>query len=218
MSVSLDLLAWLAEDLAHWQIFKCHINQAVISQQLPMKLIYHYEHLSNNIKITHPLQDKLLKQFDKLLTREEFAHLLNLDQQQVAKPYQLKFTGKLIVFTENPEIALRLHWTNTLKAFEAIYHQDLLTAIQQGFHHWQFIDNIEIISKNPNINIFAEHENLSTTWQNSDYQNFELLPSPIAIDIQQLFHQSNIVEQKWLPHLQEQAIIYAKENFLELIE
>ncbi len=198
----LDLFDYLAESLERWQIYKCHITQMLVSQNQPIKLIYHYEKLSDDDKTRYPLQGELLKQFNQLMTQEQFANHLGIELQRVANPWQLKFTGKLIVFTDNPEIALRLYWTNTLKPFELLYHQQLLSAVDDSWKHWQFIDNVEIINKNPNIQLIAKHDDLPQTWQASNHQQFEQLPSVIALTIQQFLLENHIVKEVWLKYIQ----------------
>lgn len=216
----IDLLDWLTQDFSQattsfsWQIHKCLISHSLISQHEPMKLIYHYERLDDEQKSAYPLNGVLLKQFDRLITREDFANLLNIDVKNVAKPWQLKFTGKLVIFTDNPEVAIRLHWTNTLKPFEPIYTPDLAAAVSQAFAHWQFVDSVEVISKSPRIRLVAHYEHSqnsektaenTTLWQPVSNQQFEPMPSPLALQIQQLLSNSDSIQQLWLPQLIEIA-------------
>lgn len=211
----IDILAWLTQDFTEnkttlaWQIHKCQLTDSLISQHQPMKLIYHYERLGDDQKAHFPLNGALLKQFDRLITREDFADLLKIDVNHVAKPWQLKFSGKLVIFTDNPEVAIRLHWTNTLKPFEPVYTADLATAVEQAFSHWQFVDTVEVISKSPSIRLIAPYKIDSeqiTTWQPVSNQQFEPMPAPLALAIQQLLTNSDSVQQLWLPRLKQSAL------------
>lgn len=226
----IDLLDWLTQDFGEkkstitWQIYKCQLTDSLISQHEPMKLIYHYERLDDEQKANFPLNGALLKQFDRLMNREDFAELLKIDVKNVAKPWQLKFSGKLVIFSENPEVAIRLHWTNTLKPFEPVYTADLATAVEQAFNHWQFVDTVEVISKSPRIRLIAPYKTPSkttpsntesseqiTTWQPMSNQQFEPMPAPLALEIQHLLTNSDSVQQLWLPRLKESALEKASE-------
>lgn len=225
----LDLLEWLTQDFSPteqkstnmaWQIHKCQITESLISQHEPMKLIYHYESLDDEQKANSPLSGALLKQFDRLITREDFAALIKLPIKAVAKPWQLKFRGKLVIFTANPEVAIRLHWTNTLKPFDPVYTTDLDAAVLQAFSHWQFVETVEVISKNPQIRLIAHYKDHPQTdtishWQPISHQQFEPLPSTLALQIQQCLSNSPAVQQLWLPRLQDLAFEQAEAWLLQ---
>ncbi|TRT16013.1 hypothetical protein DNP10_25075, partial [Salmonella enterica subsp. enterica serovar Panama] len=117
----IDLLALITDTMPQWKVHRCQVTDVLISQHRPMKFIYHYEYLSDLLKLQHPLNGQLLASFDRLLTREQFAQMLGIHLHQVVNPWQIKFAGKLVVFYQHPDIALRLHWVNTIKTFEPIY-------------------------------------------------------------------------------------------------
>lgn len=207
---SVPLLSLLGESLTRWQLHRCQVTDAFIRQDAPMKLIYHYEQLDEAIKADYPLRGSFLLRFDELMSRETFAQLLGLPLNQVAKPWQLKFVGKLVVFLAQPEIALRLHWCNTLKPFEPVYTSDLSNAIEAGFKHWQFIPSIEIISKNPQVVLTAEHLDLATPWQLASGQTFTVLPAPLALSMQAFFQEQDLVQDNWLTEIKTAAQTYAE--------
>lgn len=204
----LALLPFIGERVEAWQIHRCQVTEGLISQHTPMKLIYHYEHLDEAVKAEYPLQGALLAQFDQLMTRERFAQLLGMPLELVPMPWQLKFSGKLVVFYANPEIALRLHWTNTLKAAEPVYHADLATAIDQCFTHWQFVHQVEVVNKNPQIVLTAALE--TQEWQRPASPQFEGVPAPIALAIQQFLHQHTEVQHAWLAAIKDSAQHYSE--------
>ena len=92
-----------------------------------------------------------------------------------------------MIFYQNPEVALRLHWTNTLKNFEIIDEKTLENAVKQAFYHWQLVDNVEFINKTPDVDfvIYSNaNENAENTsnlptivWQGGHSTQFEPLPS-----------------------------------------
>lgn len=187
---NLDLLEFIQQP-QDWQIYRCGLITGQISQDEPMKVLYHYELLSDEQKQQYPLQGALLKQFDKKINRQQFANLLNIDINQLKKPYQMKFYGKLVVFCQNPEVALRLYWTNTLKAFAILDSTAIYTALQKAFEYWQFVDGVEFINKTSNIDFVVAGQD-KILWQNQQYSQFEPLPSWLAIDLQQQLMQSEI--------------------------
>lgn len=195
---TIDLLDFI-NDPQDWQIHRCGVIDGLISQTEPVKMLYHYELLSDEQKQQNPLQGALLKQFDKILTRQEFADLLKIDVNQLKQPYQIKFYGKLIIFCQNPEIALRLYWTNTLKNFVIVDEKDVQTALKNAFTHWQFVDTVEFINKTANVTfvVHGADEN-EMIWQEQKNAQFEPLPSVIALDVQRELLQSAMVDDWFL--------------------
>lgn len=208
---TLPLLDFLADNLAKSRLHRCQLVEHLISQDQLMKLIYHYERLDDTIKAQLPLQGQLLVNFDKLLSREGFSQLAQLEIGQVAKPWQLKFVGKLVLFFEQPEIALRLQWTNTLKPFEIIENRDLIAAVNASFANWQFIGAVEVVSKSPDLTLIAPHPDLVTPWQLQACQSFVTLPSVLSHSVQQFFHDNILVNELWLPAMQETATDMAQQ-------
>ena len=102
----IDLLALITDTMPQWKVHRCQVTDGVISQHLPMKFIYHYEYLSDLLKLQHPLNGQLLASFDRLLTREQFAQMLGIHPNQVVNPWQIKFAGKLVVFYQQPVIKI----------------------------------------------------------------------------------------------------------------
>lgn len=209
MSSEIDLLPFIADTLEHWQIHRCQINHALISQHEPMKMIYHYEQLPDNIKENHPLSGILLQKFDQLMLADDFATLLQIDPKHVAKPYQIKFTGKLVVFHSNPDIAMRLQWTNTLKNFDTVNEKDVNLAVEQAFTNWHFIDNVEMINKTPNLLFFVANEQ-GERWQLLNSLQFDNVPQSLAITLQQFLHDNDHVKKVWFEQLQAVALAYSK--------
>lgn len=188
---NLDLLEFIHQP-QDWQIHRCGLITGQISQDEPMKVLYHYELLSDEQKQQYPLQGALLKQFDKKIDRQQFANLLNIDINKIKNPYQMKFYGKLVIFCQNPEVALRLYWTNTLKDFEIIDDKDVKTALPNAFINWQFINHVEFINKNPQLHFVVTGQD-NTLWQSQQNSQFEPLPAVVAIDIQKSLMQSDNV-------------------------
>lgn len=206
---AIPLLSLLGDSLVHWQLHRCQITEALITKQAPMKMLYHYEHLAEPIKSAHPLQGRLLLDFDTPMSAERFASLLGIEQKDVATPWQLKFNGKLVIFLESLEVALRLHWTNTLKPFEPVYQTDLATAIMASFEHWQFVGVVEVISKNSQVILTASHPDFIQDWQLTYSQAFSNLPAVLALEIQQYLHSAPSVSEMWLPQMQAVAHDFA---------
>lgn len=224
----LNLLPFLAENLAKFRLHKCQVSHALISQHEPMKLIYHYERLDDTIKDRLPLQGQLLMDFDKPMTREMFAQKAGITLAEVAQPWQLKFIGKIVLFCEQPEIALRLHWTNTLKPFDVVMVKELLQAVEHSFANWQLIDSVEVISKDPNLRLTINNNSIdsienyfdsattpsntaSHIWQLQGSQAFVPLPSAVAIALQAFLANQAIVKDTWLSAMQQAAEQYASE-------
>lgn len=214
---ALAILPFLGDNLAHSRLHRCQITDYIIDKQLPMKLIYHYERLSEALKAEIPLQGQLLANFDKLMSQAQFAQLIGISADKLTQPWQLKFNGKLVLFFEQPEIALRLHFSNTLKPFEIVSSKNLEAAVAASFENWQWVDTVEIVSKDPHLSVFAHHPLLSEQWQLQGSNGFVYMPLALAHSIQQFLRDNDVVQTHWLPAMVQAAQTQAK-HWLELRE
>ncbi len=212
----IDLLALITDTMPHWKVHRCQVTDGVISQHLPMKFIYHYEYLSDLLKLQHPLNGQLLASFDRLLTREQFAQMLGIHSNQVINPWQIKFAGKLVVFYQQPDIALRLHWVNTRKTFEPIYLSSKLSqtealpyAIDNAFSNWQ-ITGVEIIQKNPQIELVYDSDDTNGTQSILPSTQFVPVPTPLAHWMMAYFQSHPVIANEWLTLIKSEAQSYAQ--------
>lgn len=218
----LDLLTLIDETASNWQIHRCQLVEASISQTRPMQLIYHYEALPDATKAQYLLQGQLLKRFDEVISREDFAAGLGIAVQEVPQAWQLKFTGKLVLYHAQPDIALRLHWTNTLKDFVPIYQADLATAVAQSFAHWQWVRAVEVVNRDRAWQLVgatthdaAEHRTADSrqgVWQLAVDTQFSVLPPVLADAVKQSL-QADDVSAHWVAAMQDAAQNYA-DNFI----
>ncbi|WNP26609.1 hypothetical protein RNZ41_05695 [Moraxella sp. DOX410] len=214
----IDLLALITDTMPQWKVHRCQVTDGVISQHLPMKFIYHYEYLSDLLKLQHPLNGQLLASFDRLLTREQFAQMLGIHLHQVVNPWQIKFAGKLVVFYQQPDIALRLHWVNTSKTFEPIYLQSKLSqaeslpyAIDNAFTNWQ-ITGVEIIQKNPQVELVYDSDDTNGNGVQSILPStqFVPVPKPLANWMMAYFQSHPVIANEWLALIKSEAQSYAQ--------
>ena len=212
----IDLLALITDTMPQWKVHRCQVTDGVISQHLPMKFIYHYEYLSDLLKLQHPLNGQLLASFDRLLTREQFAQMLGIHLSQVVNPWQIKFAGKLVVFYQQPDIALRLHWVNTSKAFEPIYLSSKLSqtealpyAIDNAFTNWQ-ITGVEIIQKNPQVELVYDSDDTNGTQSILPSTQFVPVPTPLAHWMMAYFQSHPVIANEWLALIKSEAQSYAQ--------
>lgn len=212
----IDLLALITDTMPQWKVHRCQVTDGVISQHRPMKFIYHYEYLSDLLKLQHPLNGQLLASFDRLLTREQFAQMLGIHLHQVVNPWQIKFAGKLVVFYQHPDIALRLHWVNTIKTFEPIYLQSKLSqaeslpyAIDNAFTNWQ-ITGVEIIQKNPQVELVYDSDDTNGTQSILPSTQFVPVPKPLANWMMAYFQSNAVIANEWLALIKSEAQSYAQ--------
>ena len=217
-NTAIDLLALITDTMPQWKVHRCQVTDGVISQHLPMKFIYHYEYLSDLLKLQHPLNGQLLASFDRLLTREQFAQMLGIHPNQVVNPWQIKFAGKLVVFYQHPDIALRLHWVNTITTFEPIYLQSKLSqaeslpyAIDNAFTNWQ-ITGVEIIQKNPQVELVYDSDDTNGNGVQSILPStqFVPVPKPLANWMMAYFQSHPVIANEWLALIKSEAQSYAQ--------
>lgn len=212
----IDLLALITDTMPQWKLHRCQVTDGVISQHLAMKFIYHYEYLSDLLKLQHPLNGQLLASFDRLLTREQFAQMLGIHLSQVVNPWQIKFAGKLVVFYQQPDIALRLHWVNTSKTFEPIYLSAKLSqtealpyAIDNAFTNWQII-GVEIIQKNPQVELVYDSDETNGIRSILPSTQFVPVPTPLAHWMMAYFQSHPVIANEWLALIKSEAQSYAQ--------
>lgn len=212
---SVPLLPLIGQDIGAWQIHRCQVTEAHISQHLPMKMLYFYEQLSDEVKQAHPLTGALLAKFDTLMTQAQFIDLLKLPASTLPTAWQLKFSGKLVIFRQYPEIALRLQWVNTIKAFETVYQADLTQAVSASFAHWQWVGAVEVVNKNPQLLLTVTNEQ-GNSWQLPASSQFEPLPAELGTLVQNFLWENTLVQQDWravmIERANERATAYLTDN------
>lgn len=149
----------LLDNQMDWQLHNCKIQQEEINIQKKQDFLYHYDRLSEEIKQEHPLTPDLLKQFATPMTAQQASELLGLTADILVEPFYIKFVGSVVIFSERLQIALRLHWTNTLKSAQAIYAPSLDLAKTQAAQACQWLLPVDILCKNNTINLWAYDEN-----------------------------------------------------------
>lgn len=174
----------LTDKAISWRIHNCKISKKIITQDMPLPFLYHYDSLDDSIKQTYPLTPSLLTQFNTPMTADEAAKLIGIDKALITSPWHVKVIGSLVVFSEALQLAVRLHWTNTGKDTQQIYTTNKADALTAAFKEWQFFGRIDVLYKNAKpvlINIDEQAENneqILTIDASSDYQ---FLPATHAL-------------------------------------
>ena len=174
----------LTDKAISWRIHNCKISKKIITQDMPLPFLYHYDSLDDSIKQTYPLTPSLLTQFNTPMTADEAAKLIGIDKALITSPWHVKVIGSLVVFSEALQLAVRLHWTNTGKDTQQIYSTNKADALTAAFKEWQFFGRIDVLYKNAKpvlINIDEQAENneqILTIDASSDYQ---FLPATHAL-------------------------------------
>lgn len=166
----------LTDKTISWRIHNCKITKKTITQELPLPFLYHYDSLDDSVKETYPLTPALLAQFNTLMTANEAAKLIGIDDNLLASPWHVKVTGSLVVFSEALQLAVRLHWTNTGKETQQIYTQNEADALTTAFKDWQFFGRVDVLYKNDKQTLVSideqniNNEPLLTIEASADYQ------------------------------------------------
>lgn len=180
------LAAALTDKTISWRIHNCKVSEKIITQELPLPFLYHYDSLEDAIKQANPLTPKLLTQFNTPMTANEAASLIGVSAKSIAQPWQVKVTGSLVVFSETLQLAVRLHWTNTGKATQQIYTQNAADALVAAFEDWHFFGRIDVLYNNDKQTLISiDEENLDddtfiTFIASSEYQ---YLPATHALTV-----------------------------------
>ena len=144
--------------------------------------------------------------------------MLGIHLHQVVNPWQIKFAGKLVVFYQHPDIALRLHWVNTIKTFEPIYLQSKLSqaeslpyAIDNAFSNWQ-ITGVEIIQKNPQVELVYDSDDTNGNGVQSILPSTQFVPVPTTLAnwMMAYFQSHPVIANEWLALIKSEAQSYAQ--------
>ena len=174
----------LTDKAISWRIHNCKISKKIITQDMPLPFLYHYDSLDDSIKQTYPLTPSLLAQFDTSMTADEAAALIGIDKALITSPWHVKVIGSLVVFSEALQLAVRLHWTNTGKETQQIYTKNEADALTAAFKEWQFFGRIDVLYKNNKQTLISIDERAECDKQiltidaSSDYQ---FLPATHAL-------------------------------------
>ena len=123
-----------------------------------------------------------------------------------------------MVFYQHPDIALRLHWVNTIKTFEPIYLQSKLSqaeslpyAIDNAFTNWQ-ITGVEIIQKNPQVELVYDSDDTNGNGVQSILPStqFVPVPKPLAHWMMAYFQSHPVIANEWLALIKSEAQSYAQ--------
>ena len=174
----------LTDKAISWRIHNCKISKKIITQDMPLPFLYHYDSLDDSIKQTYPLTPSLLTQFNTPMTADEAAKLIGIDKALITSPWHVKVIGSLVVFSEALQLAVRLHWTNTGKDTQQIYTKNEADALTAAFKEWQFFGRIDVLYKNIKQTLISIDEQaegdkqILTIDASSDYQ---FLPASHAL-------------------------------------
>ena len=174
----------LTDKAISWRIHNCKISKKIITQDMPLPFLYHYDSLEDSIKQTYPLTPALLAQFSTPMTADEAAALIGIDKALITSPWHVKVIGSLVVFSEALQLAVRMHWTNTGKDTQQIYTKNEADALTTAFKEWQFFGRIDVLykyDKQTLVSIDEQAENneqILTIDASSDYQ---FLPATHAL-------------------------------------
>ncbi|WP_227429303.1 hypothetical protein [Psychrobacter sp. I-STPA6b] len=137
----------ISDDTLIWQVHNCKITKKLASQTEPMPFLYHYDTLSDELKMAYPLTPSLLAKFNQPMLPAEANALLALPEQTIPTPWQVKIIGTLVIFCEPLQVALRLKFTNTAKNAQAIYTSDKQTAWLHAIKDWHLYSDVFILNK-----------------------------------------------------------------------
>ena len=79
----------LTDKAISWRIHNCKISKKIITQDMPLPFLYHYDSLDDSIKQTYPLTPSLLAQFNTRMTADEAAALIGIDKALITNPWHV---------------------------------------------------------------------------------------------------------------------------------
>ncbi len=186
MSDELIIQALLVDDSVTWQVHNCKLTQQSIVYDGNLSLLAHYDTLDDELKCAHPLTMTLLKHMDKQLSADEAAAMIGVPASAIASAWQIKYVGRVVIFCEALQLALRIHFSNTSKHANALYIKDKHTALMNEAANWRSFGVVDVLTKSTRsyISLDTQNNELILT-QNAQYQ---ALPSSHSLAITQLLN------------------------------
>ena len=166
----------LTDSTVSWRIHNCKVNKKVVTQDLPLPFLYHYDSLEDSIKALHPLTPVLLAQFNTPMSAADAAKAIGVTNDLLDSPWHVKVIGSLVVFSEALQLAVRLQWTNTGKSTQQLYTKSAEEALTAAFKEWQFFGRIDVLFKNDRQTLISideqavEDAQILTIHAGADYQ------------------------------------------------
>ena len=177
----------LTDTTISWRIHNCKISEKVVTQDMALPFLYHYDSLDDSVKQAHPLTPDLLAQFNTPMTANDAAKIIGISSDLLLSPWHVKIIGSLVVFSEALQLAVRLHWTNTGKRTQQIYTKSAEDAVTTACKEWQFFGRIDVLFKNNTQTLISidEHaqddEQILTIDSSVDYQQLPATHALIVI-------------------------------------
>lgn len=137
-------------------VFRTHnvkITTLNHDRDLPQSLLAHFDNIDDDVKHNYTITPQLIKQFHSEMTAKQAAEILNLPPAVIRTAYHIKISGTAVIVCDELPLALHLHFSNTAKAHQAVYGNDLSELIKTQAERWQLSGNVNLLHKNPNHQI-----------------------------------------------------------------
>lgn len=187
MSDRLILQETLLSSELEWKVHNCKLSQLSCEYDTPISLLEHYQGLPDELQDTNSLSFDVLKRLNEKMSVDEVAYLLNIDKSHFKKPYQIKYLGKAVIFCERLQIALRFHFSNTAKAYQAVFFSNKKDALELESQNWRAFGVVDILYK-------GQGELMSLDNNGDDHliepnSNYQALPAEHSLSVLHLFNE-----------------------------
>lgn len=187
MSERLIVQEVLLSDELEWKVHNCKLSQMSCEMDAPISLLEHYQGLPDELQDTNNLSFEVLKRLNDKMSVDEVAHLLNMDKRLFKKPYQIKYVGKAVIFCERLQIALRFHFSNTAKPYQAVFLSNKKDALELESQNWRAFGVVDILYKGQeSLASLDKDGDVSVIESNPNYQS---LPAEHSLAILHLLNE-----------------------------
>lgn len=138
--------------------FRTHnvkIDKLIITKDLPMMLLAHYDSLPDDIKIQKPLTPPMLKLMNEKVTAKTACRWLDLPEDAIKPATHIKISGTTVIVCDDFPLALHLSFTNTAKESQSIHTNDLMTSLIQEADNFLLTGNVHVLHKNHTKNLVS---------------------------------------------------------------
>lgn len=176
----------LLSESTPWQVHRCQLSQLNAAFDAPLPFLAQYDTLSDELKSAHPLSFEQLKNMDTPMTTADAAALIGVKDSDLKKAWQVKYVGKVVIFCETLQLALRLHFSNTSKPAHAVYLPSQADAINEQASQWRTFGVVDVLTRGQDVMSLDEAGDALEIVKDANYQ---ALPSPHSLAITALINE-----------------------------
>lgn len=169
---SFVLQSLIADAQVVWQVHNCRLQSCSAVYDAPLLFLLQYDTLDPKVKAQYPLTPELLQQINQSGSTTEIASFMGIDSQLFKKAWHIKYTGRVVIFNELLQLALRFYFSNTAKKAQTVYLPNKHEALTQECENFYAFGVVDVLYKGIKPLVSVADDTISI----NAVPNYEALP------------------------------------------